>query len=113
IITFPSPRTIDRMVALCYLPAVNPSPRDFQFQVDVAGQWRTVASGQDEYTWVLHRPFAPVTTTKIRLVVTRINDGWHADRRWMHILMGPQAKNYTDSQLMVSELEAYGPTPGK
>ncbi|MGA2496435.1 MAG: hypothetical protein ABSH20_01765, partial [Tepidisphaeraceae bacterium] len=33
-ITFPSPRTIDRMVALYYLRAVNPSPRDFQFQVD-------------------------------------------------------------------------------
>jgi hypothetical protein len=101
------------MVALYYLRAVNPSPRDFQFQVDVAGQWKTVAGGQAEYTWILHRQFAPVTTSKIRLVVTRINDGWRADRRWMHILTGPQARNYTDSQLMVAELEAYGPGPSR
>ncbi|MDQ2730841.1 MAG: discoidin domain-containing protein, partial [Armatimonadota bacterium] len=108
-VNFPLPRTIDRMVALCYLPAVNPSPRDFLFQVGVNGKWRTVASGKDEFTWTLERQFPAVTTTKIRMVITKINDGWHGDRRWMHVLMGPKATNYTDSKVLVSELEAYGP----
>jgi len=108
-ITFPCPRTIDRIVALCYLPAVNPSPRDFELQVRRRGRWRTVGSGRNEWSWVLCREFPPVTTTAIRMVVTRINDGWHGDRRWMHVLMGPEAKNYTASKLLVAELEAYGP----
>lgn len=108
-ITFPAPRTINRMVALCYLPAVNPSPRDWQFQAEVNGQWKTLASAKDDWTWAIERQFPPVTTSKIRLVVTKLNDGWQGDRRWMHVLMGPKATNYTESKLLVSELEAYGP----
>lgn len=104
-----APRKISRIVALCYLPAVNPSPRDFEFQVERDGKWVTVAAGRDQFEWVLYREFPPVTTAAIRMVVTRINDGWHGDRRWMHVLMGPKAKNYTDSKLRISELEAYGP----
>ena len=110
-ITFPCPRTIDRMAALCYLPAVNASPRDFAFQVKQGRRWKTVASGEDEWSWVLYREFEPVTTTAVRLVVTGINDGWHGDRRWMHVLMGPEARNYTASKVLVAELEAYGPPP--
>jgi hypothetical protein len=108
-ITFPQPRKVDRIVALCYLPAVNPSPRDWEFQAEVNGRWKTLAAAKDDWAWAIHRQFAPVTTAKIRMVVTRINDGWHGDRRWMHVLMGPKATNYTDSKLRVSELEAYGP----
>jgi hypothetical protein len=110
-IRFPCPRTINRIVALCFLPAVNSSPRDFEFQVDVKDRWRTVGSGRGEWAWVLHREFPPVTTSRTRMVVTKINDGWHGDRRWMHVLMGPKATNYTASKLLVSELEAYGPEP--
>ena len=97
------------MAALCYLPAVNASPRDFAFQVKQGRRWKTVASGKDEWSWVLHREFEPVTTTAVRLLITGINDGWHGDRRWMHVLMGPDARNYTASKLLVAELEAYGP----
>ncbi|MBE3069455.1 MAG: discoidin domain-containing protein, partial [Planctomycetes bacterium] len=108
-VTFPAPRKVSRLVMLGYLPAVNPSPRDFEFQVREGGRWRTVASGKDEGTWVLYREFPPAMATAVRMVVTRINDGWQGDRRWMHVLMGPDAKNYTASKLMVAELEAYGP----
>ncbi|MBV9469658.1 MAG: discoidin domain-containing protein, partial [Abitibacteriaceae bacterium] len=108
-ITFPVPRTINRMVALCYLPAVNPSPRDWEFQAQVNGKWQTLAAAKNDWAWAIERSFAPVTTSRIRMVITRINDGWHGDRRWMHILMGPKATNYTESKVMVSELEAYGP----
>ena len=113
-VTFPLPRTVNRLTALCYLPAVNPSPRDFEFQVDAGGKWKTVAQGRSEFTWVLDRTFPPVTTRKVRMVVTKLNDGWQRDRRWMAVLMGPKATNYTDSKLLVSEFEAYGPeTPDR
>ena len=108
-ITFPVTRTVDRMIAICYLPAVSTSPRNFEFQVDADGQWKTVASGKDEFGWIFERQFEPVKTTKVRMLITGINDGWHGDRRWMSILMGPKATNYTDSKVLVSELEAYGP----
>lgn len=109
-ITFPFPRAINRFVALCYLPAVNPSPRDWEFQAEVNGQWRTLVGALEDWSWAIEREFAPVTTSKIRLVVTGLNDGWQGDRRWMHVLMGPKATNYTESKLLVSELEVYGPS---
>ena len=108
-ITFPFPRTINRFVALCYLPAVNPSPRDWEFQAQVNGKWLTLASKKDDWTWAIERDFAPVTTSKIRLLVTGLNDGWQGNRRWMHVLIGPKATNYTESKLLISELESYGP----
>ncbi|HET6386833.1 MAG TPA: discoidin domain-containing protein [Armatimonadota bacterium] len=108
-ITFPVPRVINRIIALCYLPAVSASPRDFLFQVDDHGKWRTVGSGKDEFDWVFEREFAPVRTQKIRMKITGINDGWQGDRHWMSVLMGPKATNYTDSKVQVTELEAYGP----
>ena len=46
-------------------------------------------------------------TTKIRMVITKDNDGWHGDRKWMYVLMG-KTPNYTASKTMISELEAYG-----
>ncbi len=110
-VRFPCPRVINRLLALCYLPAVNPSPRDFRFEALVGGRWRTVGEGKDEWNWLIHREFPPVTATAVRFVVTRINDGWHGDGRWMHVLMGPKATSYTACKLLVSEFEAYGPGP--
>jgi hypothetical protein len=111
-LTFPAARTVNRIVALCYLPAVNPSPRDWELQAEVGGTWRTLASARDDWTWVIYRKFAPITTTRVRLLITRANDGWQADRRWMHVLLGPKATHYTDSKMRIAELEVYGP-PGR
>jgi hypothetical protein len=107
--TFGSARRIDRVIALCFLPAVNPSPRDYLVQVERNGRWKTVGAGASQFTWVIDAEFKPVVADAVRLVVTGIDDGWQADRRWMSVLMGPKATNYTDSKMRVSELEAYGP----
>ncbi|MCA1595924.1 MAG: discoidin domain-containing protein, partial [Chloroflexi bacterium] len=104
-VTFPKPRVINRIVALCYLPAVSASPRDFEFQARIDGQWRTVAVGKNEATWVFNRTFPAVRASAVRLEITAINDGWQGDRRWMPVLMG-DASHYTDSKVLVSELEA-------
>jgi hypothetical protein len=110
-LTFSAPRVINRIVALCYLPAVNPSPRDWELQADVGGSWRTLASARGDRTWVIYRQFASITTTRVRLLLTGANDGWLADRRWMPILLGPHATHYTDSKMRIVEWEVYGP-PG-
>ena len=108
-VTFPAPRTLTRMVALCYLPAVSASPRDWEFQAKVGAKWVTVGSAKNDFGWAFERSFAPVTASAIRMRITAVNDGWFRDRRSMAILRGPKPKNYTDSRVLVSELEAYGP----
>lgn len=108
-ISFAVPRKIDRIAALCYQPAVNCTPRDFEFQAQVDGKWQTVGGGKGETGWVFYREFPAITATAIRMNITAINDGFHMDRKWMHVLMGPTATRYTDSKVAVAEFEAYGP----
>ena len=108
-VTFPIPRTLTRILALCYLPAVSATPRDWDFQADVKGKWVTVGAAKADTGWALSRTFAPVTASGIRMRITAINDGWFHDRRTMFINRGPKPKTYTDARVLVSELEAYGP----
>ena len=108
-VTFPKPRTLTRLVALCYLPAVSASPRDWEFQARVGAKWVTVGSAKADFGWSFERTFGPVTASAIRMRITAVNDGWFRDRRDMAILRGPKPKNFTDSRVLVSELEAYGP----
>jgi hypothetical protein len=106
-IRFPSPKRIDRIIALCYLPAVNASPRDYQFQILTHGKWRTVQNVRKANGWSMMSTFPPANASAIRFVISRINDGWQTNRKWMKILMGSRSTHYTDSKTLVSELEAY------
>lgn len=106
-VRFPSPLRIDRIIALCYLPAVNASPRDYRFQILSNGKWKTVQSVRKAYGWSFMVSFSQVKASAIRFVIDRINDGWQTNRTWIKILMGSKATHYTDSETLVSELEAY------
>ena len=108
-IDFPVARTIDRILGLSYLPAVNATPRDWQIQVWQAGAWKTVEAQTDFRGWNLYAQFAPVQTEKIRLLLTGVNDGMQLDHRWTAINRGPNASSYIGEKVLISELEAYGP----
>ena len=117
-IDFPVARTINHILALGYIPAVNTGLRDWQLQAWQNGKWSDVASGKDFRGWAIHAQFAPITTDKIRLNITGVNDGWMLEHRWAQINLGPNwaqsnggpdAPSYTGGKVLVSEIEAYGP----
>ena len=113
-ITLPQPRTLDHALLLTPLPAVDGgTPRDYALQVSEDGaNWHTVAAVKDWGGWSNLLAFAPVKTRHVRLLVTRLNDGWHLDGKWM-FLVSADFKRYTSMQCRVLELQLYGPTTQK
>lgn len=109
-ITFPRIRTIDRVLLLTPLPAVDGAvPRDFLIQVSLDGKnWETVAQAKDVVAWATMLTFKPTKALHLRLVITKVNDGWHLDGRWM-FMVSEDFKRYTSLKTRVLELMAFGP----
>ncbi len=76
-----------------------PGPRNYQLQVETDGKWQTVQNVQGNIlSWVLYAHFPPVTATRVRIMITDLNNGmWLEDK-----------SHYTDMRARVYELEAYG-----
>ena len=110
-IDLPRPTLLDHSQLITPLPAVDGGiPRDFSLQVSDDGkQWRTIAQKRDWTGWIDVLAFAPVKTQHIRLLITRLNDGWHLDGKWM-FMVGPDFTRYTDMQCRVLDWSVYGPT---
>ncbi|HZP82299.1 MAG TPA: discoidin domain-containing protein [Chthonomonadaceae bacterium] len=100
-VTFDRPRRIDTVAAVT--PSANvqlPGARDYEIQVETNGGWKTVRSVKDNtLEWVLYAHFPPVLATRVRLVITDLNNG----------MLREDKTPYTDMRPRVYELEAYGP----
>lgn len=109
-ITFPKIRTIDRVLLLTPLPAVDGAvPRDFLIQVSLDGRsWRTVAQAKDVTAWATMLTFKPTKALHLRLVIRKVNDGWHLDGKWM-FMVSEDFKRYTSLKTRVLELMVFGP----
>ncbi len=109
-VDFPQPRTIDRSLMLCPVPAVDGGvPRDYAVQVSDDGiHWRTVAEIKDWVGWSGSLPFAPVRTQHVRLLITRLNDGWHLDGKW-RFMVSDEFKQYTSMKCRVLDWMLFGP----
>ncbi len=110
-IDLPKPYTLDHAQLVTPLPAVDGgTPRDFALQIsDDGSKWRTIAQKKDWTGWIDVLTFAPVETRYVRLLVTRLNDGWHLDGKWM-FMVSPDFTRYTSMQCRVLDLSVYGPT---
>ena len=107
----PRPYVLDHTQLVTPLPAVDGgTPRDFALQVSDDGkQWRTVVQKKDWTSWIDLLKFAPVKTQHVRLLVTRLNDGWHLDGKW-RFMVGPDFTRYTSMQCRILDWSVYGPT---
>jgi hypothetical protein len=113
-VDFPQERTLDRALLLTPLPAVDGGvPRDFTLQTSDDGQhWKIVATVDHWVGWADMVTFKPVQTRHARLSITRLNDGWHLDGRWM-FMVGPDFKRYTSMQARVLDWMLFGPDTPK
>jgi hypothetical protein len=109
-IDFPSQHTIDRALLLTPLPAVDGGvPRDFSLQISDDGtRWTTLAVEQAWVGWAKLLTFRPVRASHIRLVISKLNDGWHLDGRWEYMI-GDSFTRYTSMQCRVLDLMLFGP----
>lgn len=107
----PKPTVLDHAQVITPLPAVDGgTPRDFALQVSNDGsQWRTIMQKRDWTGWIDLLTFAPTKTQHIRLLITRLNDGWHLDGKWM-FMVGPDFTRYTSMQCRVLDWSVYGPS---
>jgi hypothetical protein len=107
-VKLPVARPVDRALIITCLPAVEANPRDYLLQVWADNGWKTVADVKGSQTWTIHHQFPAVETDRLRLVITKINDGWHFGRRWMH-MVADDFKRYTDSVARICDVQLYGP----
>lgn len=107
-IVFPEQRTITAIAILMPLPNIDTTPRDFSVQVLTAKGWRQVASVKDNADWVRLFVFNPVKVSRVRIVVTKINDGWHLDGKWM-FMVSENFTRYTNLRTKVIEVMTFAP----
>lgn len=108
-VTFPTVRTINRGLLLTPLPAVSAVPRDFRIEVSSDGKrWKPVAEKKDVVGWATLLTFAPAKAQHVRVVVSKLNDGWHLDGKWMFVV-SEDFKRYTSLHTLVCELMVFGP----
>lgn len=109
-VDFAQPRTIDRSLLLTPLPAVDGGvPHDYRIQTSDDGKtWRTVAEAKDWVGWAGNLTFPPVRTQHVRLLITRLNDGWHLEGTW-RFQVAEEFTRYTSLQCRVLDWMVYGP----
>lgn len=108
-VTFPEPRTLQHALLIMPLSAVDATPRDFRVEVSDDGvQWRRAAEVQDSTSWIVEIAFETVRAKHVRVVVTRLNDGWHLDGKWM-FMVRDEFTRYTNLQVKVLSLMLFGP----
>lgn len=109
-VDFAQPRLIDRSLLLTPLPAVDGGvPRDYTVQIsDDGARWRTVAQVKDWVGWSGYLTFPPVRTQHVRLLITRLNDGWHLEGAW-RFMVSDEFTRYTSLQCRVLDWMVFGP----
>lgn len=107
-VIFPKQHTITAIAILMPLPNIDATPRDFSVQVLTSQGWRQIASVKDNTDWVRFFAFNPVKVRGIRIVITKINDGWHLDGKWM-FMVGENFTRYTNLRTKVIEVMAFAP----
>jgi hypothetical protein len=108
-VDFAQPRSIDRSLLLTPLPAINGVPRDYAVQVsDDGARWRTVAQVKDWVGWSGYLTFSPVRTQHVRLLITRLNDGWHLEGTW-RFMVRDEFTRYTSLQCQILDWMVFGP----
>ena len=107
-VEFPKTHNLSYIILLTPLPAITAVPRDFQFQISEDGRnWRKVAEVKDAEEWAYFFSFPQVKARFLRLLITRLNDGWHLDGRWMY-MVDDNFKHYTNMHASVLEIMAFG-----
>jgi hypothetical protein len=98
-VTLPKPSRVARVIVYTNSCFCGPAGiRDYQIQVRQDDKWRTVASESGNVDrWVLEHRFEPVLTDKVRVLVTRVNNGGLRD----------DPRKYTDLVARVAEIEVY------
>jgi hypothetical protein len=109
-VDFAQTRTLDRSLLLTPLPAVDGGvPRDYAVQVSDDGtHWRTVVQAKDWVGWSGYLTFPPVHTQHVRLLITRLNDGWHLEGTW-RFMVNEEFTRYTSMQCRVLDWMVFGP----
>ncbi|MBC7327868.1 discoidin domain-containing protein [bacterium] len=101
-------RAVNGLMLLTPLPAITAVPRDFQVQLSQDGKnWRTVAKVKEGEEWAYYFSFSPIKAKFIRVLITRLNDGWHLDGQWMPIV-SEDFHRYTNLKASILELLAFG-----
>ena len=98
-VTLPKPASVARVIVYTNSSFCGPAGiRDCQIQVRQDDKWRTVASESGNVDrWVLEHRFEPVVTDKVRVLVTRVNNGGLRD----------DPRKYADLVARVAEIEVY------
>ena len=79
------------------------TPRDYALQMSTTAQSGTLLpTSKIGSARPILLAFAPVKTHYARLLVTRLNDGWHLDGRWM-FMVSADFKRYTSLHCRVLE----------
>lgn len=108
IVSLPKTIKLRYLLLLTPLPAITAVPRDFHIQISKDGKnWQTVANVSNSEEWAYFFSFSPRETRFIRLLITKLNDGWHLDGRWRFVI-GEDFKKYTNLRASVLELMAFG-----
>ena len=98
-IALPEPRRIDTAYVCapsdyCGMTGL----RAFKFQVMDGADWRTVSEVKDnDLSWIFELHFPAVTASRVRLLITDLNNGWKIEDK----------SPYTDMLPRVSEIELF------
>lgn len=107
-IVFPKPQTITAIAILMPLPNIDATPRDFSVQVLTPQGWHNIASVKGNTDWARLFVFSPLKARAVRLLVTKVNDGWHLDGKWM-FMVNENFTRYTSLRTKIIEVMAFTP----
>ncbi|MBC7329456.1 discoidin domain-containing protein [bacterium] len=107
-VQFPRLHTLHYAIVLTPLPAITAVPRDFLLQISLDGKsWKTISQVKDGEEWAYFFSFPKTKARFLRLLITKLNDGWHLDGRWM-FMVNENFKKYTNMKASVLELMVFG-----
>jgi hypothetical protein len=107
-VQFPRVEKLRYAIVLTPLPAITAVPRDFQLQISLDGKnWQTIGKVKDGEEWAYFFSFPQTKARFLRVLITKLNDGWHLDGRWM-FMVAEDFKQYTNMKASVLELMAFG-----
>jgi len=105
-IIFPKPHTIAAVAVIMPLPNIDATPRDFEVQVLTEHGWRQIATVEGNTDWVRLFFVNAVKVRGIRIVVKRVNDGWHLDGKW-RFMVSETFNRYTNLRTKIIEVMVF------
>ena len=108
-ITLPKAQTITRAMLINPNSAIDATPRDLTLEASIDGkQWKTVATDMDRTAWISLYSFPAISAKHVRLKISKLNDGWHLQGRWMYMVRD-EFKRYTNMHARVYDLMLFAP----